>query len=312
MSLRALTLHPTPQLQLSVPAGLGCSRQTGLPVLPTPISSVLPTDTSKSSVLPTNEVPSTLPTDEAPSVLPTNSSSKLPGTDAAPALASHTSSSSPMLLAPDLSLVPPSGAQYNDTVPFTIIDKDAPNYVVDTLEFFALIEDGGATFWDLVEQWQVFELRMGYPSNSQKRDDRLPTEGHLEAIAHWMKVHRSYKKLPEFTPATLGPAWKQWWMSMQPQCCLNRSSWPPVHVEPKDRADWNKLWKAGPNGLFLALISILWWLWAVIENDEPMECYDWLSSKIREEAYETSKGVDEHLCSESGAGLDSQAGDKMY
>ena len=41
------------------------------------------------------------------------------------------------------------------------------------------------------------------------------------------------------------------------------------------------------------------------------KCYDWLSSKIRE-AYETSKGVDEHLCSESGAGLDSQAGDKMY
>ena len=26
----------------------------------------------------------------------------------------------------------------------------------------------------------------------------------------------------------------------------------------------------------------------------------------------TSKGVDEHLCSESGARLDSQAGDKMY
>ena len=34
-------------------------------------------------------------------------------------------------------------------------------------------------------------------------------------------------------------------------------------------------------------------------------CYDWLSSKIREEAYETSKGIDEHLCSVSGAGLDS-------
>nr|VWO99711.1 Uncharacterized protein [Ganoderma boninense] len=42
------------------------------------------------------------------------------------------------------------------------------------------------------------------------------------------------------------------------------------------------------------------------------DCYDWLSSKIKEEAYETSKGVDEHLCSKSGAGLDSQAGDKMY
>ena len=26
----------------------------------------------------------------------------------------------------------------------------------------------------------------------------------------------------------------------------------------------------------------------------------------------TSRGVDEHLCSESGARLDSQAGDKMY
>ena len=40
-------------------------------------------------------------------------------------------------------------------------------------------------------------------------------------------------------------------------------------------------------------------------------CYDWLPSKIRE-TYKMSKGVNKCLCSESGAGLDSQAGDKMY
>nr|VWP00581.1 Uncharacterized protein [Ganoderma boninense] len=49
----------------------------------------------------------------------------------------------------------------------------------------------------------------------------------------------------------------------------------------------------------------------VCKPEKLSKCYDWLSSKIRE-AYETSKGVDERLCSESGAGLDSQAGDKMY
>ena len=49
------------------------------------------------------------------------------------------------------------------------------------------------------------------------------------------------------------------------------------------------------------------WRWAI-----AVRCYNWLSSKIREEAYETSQGVDEHLCSESRAGLNSQAGDKMH
>ena len=43
----------------------------------------------------------------------------------------------------------------------------------------------------------------------------------------------------------------------------------------------------------------------------PAKCYDWLSSKIRE-AYEMSKGVNEHLCSKSRARLDSKARDKMY
>lgn len=66
----------------------------------------------------------------------------------------------------------------------------------------------------------------------------------------------------------------QWWMSMQPQCRRNVSdlgSWPLVRVEPGDRAEWNGLWKGGPNGLFLALISLSWWLWAASENDESLE-----------------------------------------
>ena len=31
------------------------------------------------------------------------------------------------------------------------------------------------------------------------------------------------------------------------------------------------MWRGGPNGLFLVVLSLAWWLWAASKNDEPLE-----------------------------------------
>lgn len=194
-----------------------------------------------------------------------------------PALLSNVPSApAPVLNMVSSAIVP----DVHSVVAFMIINKDAPNYVTGALEFLSQIEDGGDLFHKLVELWQVFKLCMGYPGSSQvstkqfliclcvsfrlvfsqKCDDQLPMEGCPEAIAQWMKVHWSYDKLklPEIMPETLGPAWMQWWSSMQPHCCHNRNpiGWPLAHIKPEDCAKWNALWKAGSNSLLLALISL--------------------------------------------------------
>lgn len=55
----------------------------------------------------------------------------------------------------------------NGACAFAIIDDKAPGYVTEALEFLSDIEGGGDSFRELVELWQLFELRMGYPGNTQ-------------------------------------------------------------------------------------------------------------------------------------------------
>ncbi|KAI1789367.1 hypothetical protein LXA43DRAFT_1062877 [Ganoderma leucocontextum] len=74
---------------------------------------------------------------------------------------------------------------------FTAIDKHAPSYVTDTLEYFLLIDE------------------RGYPGG-QKPDQRLTTKLHPPEIRQWMQVGWSYENLPCITPKTFGPEWKAW------------------------------------------------------------------------------------------------------
>ncbi|PIL29362.1 transporter [Ganoderma sinense ZZ0214-1] len=154
------------------------------------------------------------------------------------------------------------------SVPFNLFDADAPPYVKDALQYFKLIEGGGSVFAELVEYWQVFEASRAYPSGN-KPDQRLPTRLRPPEIREWMQVGRSYENLPCITPRVFGQAWKDWWTSLQPSSRVDGDTpWPLLRVEPVDCAEWDVLWRAGPNGFFLVVLSLAWWLWAVSENEE--------------------------------------------
>lgn len=87
-----------------------------------------------------------------------------------------------------------------------------------------------------------------------------------------MKVSCDYDNIPVIEPKTFGCAWKAWWVSLQPSCRLSANEqWPLIHIKLDDVKEWDPLWCAGPCGIFLVVLSLAWWLWAVSENEEEAE-----------------------------------------
>ena len=82
----------------------------------------------------------------------------------------------------------------------------------------------------------------------------------------WMKNSRSYDNLPEVDPVTFAPAWQAWWVSVQPACRRpTDGTWPALRVLPDSKSDWDTVWRGGPCGLFLVIITLAWWLSAAAE-----------------------------------------------
>jgi len=68
------------------------------------------------------------------------------------------------------------------------------------------------------------------------------------------------------------PAWHAWWFAMQPDWRqkASKTSWPLSRaLSPDDRHDWNHLFRAGPNGLFLLMMSLAWWAESIAKSAVP-------------------------------------------
>lgn len=80
--------------------------------------------------------------------------------------------------------------------------------------------------------------------------------------------------MPGFTPTQLkayAATWKKWWCTLQPQW-RNISSWPPSTAAIGPDADWSALSVGGPNGIFLPLMALSWWVGAANGmNDESLQ-----------------------------------------
>lgn len=79
-----------------------------------------------------------------------------------------------------------------------------------------------------------------------------------EDIHHWIKKHRRPKDMPDITPYfdKFVDGWQKWWAGLH-----TRSS-------EGDEPDYPEMKKAGPNGIFLLILSLVWWGCAATEKGE--------------------------------------------
>ena len=78
----------------------------------------------------------------------------------------------------------------------------------------------------------------------------------------WIKKHRKAHELPDVSPYvdTFGKEWQAWWAHLLPAEHADQ--------EARKTADYSDLKKAGPNGLFLLMLSLVWWGAAASDQGE--------------------------------------------
>lgn len=52
---------------------------------------------------------------------------------------------------------------------------------------------------------------------------------------------------------------QEWWKGLQPPSRDMSGDWPPPRVIP-DGADWSGLMRNGPNGFYLVVVALSWWV----------------------------------------------------
>ncbi|KAF7980032.1 hypothetical protein HWV62_40160 [Athelia sp. TMB] len=231
-----LSSTPTPPSSTPTPPS---SAPTPPSSAPTPPSSA-PTPPSSTPTL-----PSSTPTVYASSVpSPTPSS---PPTQPAPFSQPSPSSSSP----PAPSLLPSVPLQTSPTGVAAIleaagIDNMPPLAAASFSGVLDVASQWGAEWAQLVAAFIEFERAAGFIT----QELRLPTSSlRPPCFKVWYSQKRAMKgkeweALGTGSAATFGASWWAWWTDIKPQ---------------DPASDWKRLYKAGPTGIFLVLVGLVWW-----------------------------------------------------
>ena len=104
---------------------------------------------------------------------------------------------------------------------------------------------------------------------------RLPTGSRPLEIGAFMKNGRKYEKAPNLSKEKvqgLGLTWMIWWSDLQP-AERSTEAW-PFNRTPLDGCEWNVLRQGGPNGIYLVIVSLAWWLRGAAESEARNKVFE--------------------------------------
>jgi hypothetical protein len=80
-----------------------------------------------------------------------------------------------------------------------------------------------------------------------------------------MKHARSFKRGYDIDAAKFGTRVISWWLTIQP---TNRQEWPPTYEQLPEDFSFDYFNRAGPNGVFLMILCLLWWAKALTPDGD--------------------------------------------
>ncbi|TDL14830.1 hypothetical protein BD410DRAFT_696249, partial [Rickenella mellea] len=112
----------------------------------------------------------------------------------------------------------------------------------------------------LLTHWARVEEVMGFLDSCAK-NYRLSTTERPDEVSAWLRGRRKIGSIPQFDDITeFATQWRKWWTHLQPAVRVPSTSvgWPLLRPTSGD-IDWSRLRYGGRNGLFVVVLTLLWW-----------------------------------------------------
>jgi hypothetical protein len=114
---------------------------------------------------------------------------------------------------------------------------------------------------------------------------RLSSDKRPGAVHIWLKGKRKFGVIPEIGQVqTFAHSWWAWWESLQPGWRITNGR-PFSQQIPLGGETWQSVYKGGPNGFFIVVLTISWWLLSInkVFNDEFSQAFNdllWVSDRM--------------------------------
>lgn len=96
----------------------------------------------------------------------------------------------------------------------------------------------------------------GFP---QAKGHKLNHTNRPEAVDYWLKCGRPKQKTPDLGELeAYGERVRLWWRGVQPEWRSKGDSWPMSRALAPNES-WSGTAKGGLNGIFMVLMSLVWW-----------------------------------------------------
>lgn len=120
------------------------------------------------------------------------------------------------------------------------------------------------------------------------QENRLDTKNRPNEVAAWLKCGRKLDTIPKISDVSVfANQWRQWWIVLQPpeRVPATPERWPLLR--PTDNnLDWQRTLRGGRNGLFIVILTLVWWSAAVSttterhEFESALEDVDWVFEEM--------------------------------